>query len=164
MNLWMNQSACAGYVIYENTTKSDPWPWFGHQFLLHGSTALQQRLPCHPVQPGAVAWDRSVLQTHTVSQTTFIPQFLCSERCKYVYLIAHINISMFAEQQGDKVHTALLCCQVEGADALTGHCVTLRPIFQQRCPNLQLILLSCNVKRRVAILQRMRKKQNAKIQ
>lgn len=71
---------------------------------------------------------------------------------------------MFAEQQGDKVHAALLRCQVEGADALTGHCVTLRPIFQQRCPNLQLILLSCNVKRRVAILQRMRKKQNAKIQ
>lgn len=60
---------------------------------------------------------------------------------------------MFAEQQGDKVHAALLRCQVEGADALTGHCVTLRPIFQQRCPNLQLILLSCNVKRRVAILQ-----------
>lgn len=79
----------------------------------------------------------------------------------YVYLIAHINISLFGEQQGHEVHTALLCSEVEGADALTGHCVALRPIFQQRCPNLQLILLSCNMKRCVAILERMREKHDA---
>ncbi len=80
----------------------------------------------------------------------------------YVYLIAHINISLFGEQQGHEVHTALLCSEVEGADALTGHCVALRPIFQQRCPNLQLILLSCNMKRCVAILERMREKHDEK--
>lgn len=84
--------------------------------------------------------------------------------CKYVYLIAHINISLFGEQQGYEVYAALLCGEVEGADALTGHCVTLRPIFQQRCPNLQLILLSCDVERCVAILERMREKQDTKIQ
>jgi len=70
-----------------NATSSDPWPWFGHQFLLHGLTALQQRLPCHPVQPCATAWDRSVLQRHTVSQTTF--------NLQYCALCVYANVSMF---------------------------------------------------------------------
>lgn len=86
-----------------------------------------------------------------------------SNPCVCLYLIAHVNVSMFTEQQRHQVHTALLCSEVEGTDALTGHCVTLRPVFQQRRPDLQLILLSGDVKRGVAVLRRMREKEDVKM-
>lgn len=130
----------------------------------HFSNACPVILCSHVQRRETVLWDKHTLW---VKLTLILKRVLCVCvicMCKYVYLIGHINISLFGEQQGHEVHTALLCSKVEGADALTGHCVTPRPIFQQCCPNLQLILLSCNMKRCVAILERIREKQDAKIQ
>lgn len=161
MNLWMNQSACAGFVIME--TPQVLTPDLG--LAINSCSMVQQHFSnaCPVILRSHVQRCETVLfYKHTewvkLLLISNIVLCVCICKCKYVYLIAHINICMFGEQQRDNVHTALLCCQVEGADALPGHCVTLRPIFQQRCTNLQFILLSCNVERCVAILERERNK------
>jgi len=69
------------------------------------------------------------------------------------YLIAHIDVSLLGQQQGHEVHAALLRCQVNGADALSRHCIGIGTILQQCGPNVHLVLFGSNMERCVAILE-----------
>lgn len=69
-----------------------------------------------------------------------------------MHLIAHVEVSVLGQQQWHQVHAALLCCQVNGADALTRHRVGVGTVLQQCGPNVHLVLLGSNVEWRVAVL------------
>lgn len=69
-----------------------------------------------------------------------------------MYLIAHVDISILGQQQWHQVHATLLRRQVNRADALPRHCVSVGTVLQQCGPNVHLVLLGSDVEWGVTIL------------
>lgn len=69
------------------------------------------------------------------------------------YLIAHVDVGVLGQQERHQVNAALLRRQVNGADALPRHCVSVGTVLQQRGPDVHLVLFGCNVEGRVAVLR-----------
>ena len=70
------------------------------------------------------------------------------------YLVAQVDVGLFGDEEGRHVGDALLRGEVQGCDALEGLRVSVSAVLQQAASHLQLVLLSCYMQRRVAILQR----------
>lgn len=67
-------------------------------------------------------------------------------------LIAHVDGRVSSQQQRHDVHVAFLRREVQRRDSLACHRVGGGAVLQQRGGDLHLILLGCDVKRRVAVL------------